>query len=173
MKLRFVRITVVFVKKVSVLNILSVFLDFVMKHANPMRRVILSSVTCQPLPYVLHYFKYSAFSKKLNWEGASCFFAKFVSNISYFKKNWRCIRINKWITFVKCRTCKISKGLDFIPQFLRNILILIFLTFLWVESELLQTERLTWRGKYFNFVKLRTRLKLWLVFLMSFHRTCM
>ena len=118
-------------------------------------------------------FQIRCFFEKIKLRLCFLFFAKFVSNISYFKKNWRYIRINNWITFVKWRTCKISKGLDFIPQFLRNILILIFLTFLWVESELLQTERLTWRGKYFNFVKLRTRLKLWLVFLMSFHRTCM
>jgi len=39
------------------LNNVSVFVDFVIHHTTRMLRIILSSLACLPLPYLLRYFK--------------------------------------------------------------------------------------------------------------------
>ena len=91
LKLRFFRLSVV-VKKQFVLKILK----FLVRNANSMLRVIFPPVTCLPLPYLSHYFKYGTVSEKYQTN----VFLDFL-NFSYFRRNWWNILINASMSFIK------------------------------------------------------------------------
>jgi hypothetical protein len=99
----------------------------------------------------------------------------FARNISYFKKKRRDIMLNArtWY-YSKKQTCAsdCEGKWVFSTHFWDMFKILNCLIFLRLDSDMLQTERQTWRIKCSNFVILRNRPKLWIGFLMSFHRPC-
>jgi len=65
---------------------------------------------------------------------------------------------------------ELQSNLILLHKFPRNIQTLNLVTIRPVESELLQSERQTWRSKYSQFVILRNRLNLRHSFLVSFCR---
>jgi len=98
------------------------------------------------------------FAKK-NTECVSWYLTKLAWNISYFEKKWRDIMKNEWMPFLKYPTClPDSKELSITAQCLRNFPIFNSMSFLWVQSELLQADRQIWRSIYSKFIILRTRL---------------
>jgi len=107
-----------------------------------------------------------------NIQGVYWFLTKFSRNITDFIKNWRNIKINLFRPFIKLSTslpnCKPS--CFFSTDFPWNIQTLNFMTIRQVVSQLLQTEKQTLRTKYSHFEFLRSRLILYLPFLVSCYR---
>ena len=104
-------------------------------------------------------------------------FTMFVWNISNFKKKWIAVMINEsMFTIIKYRIClSYFKGTLYFSTdfFFRNIPILNFMRVRRVESDLLESKDYMTEQILCNFVILRTRLKLWLRFLVSFHTLTM
>jgi hypothetical protein len=66
MKLRFVRLNFVDVKEKSCVKYsLCFFVDLVMLHTNPMRRIVLSPSARLLLPCLLHYFNHGSIFGKI------------------------------------------------------------------------------------------------------------
>ena len=127
------------------------------KHASPIRHItfwsLFLSICCM---FTLFQMRQS--SRKIKQGMFVLIFSNVCVIHFYFKNKWYIMK-KEWMPFVKYTTClSQSKELYFVRQFLRNFAKFNFVSFLWVQSELLQAERQIWRSKYCKLIILRTRL---------------
>lgn len=160
-------------KAVNLLHPECVFVDVFIQHKKRMCRIIFTFVACFTLPYILSLLhKEQGYGIESNTECASWFLTMFPWITSHFKKNWYDIFVYIQETLRVIPNMIIYTNLNFLYIFRRNTQILNYKAIFVVTSNLLDAKLHTW-SKYPHFAITLTRMKCWLVSLVSFQRPCM
>ena len=100
--LRFIRLAVIFIKKILFYIMWVLVCTLLMQQAKRIRLFIFWSVLS--LCHIFKFFKVrELFRKKIKQR--MCFLQIFVWNISYFKRKWRVMTINASMPFIKYPKC--------------------------------------------------------------------